>query len=497
MNIPKLSELNDSSCREKSIKLHFPEFYEYIINNYSCVKWTEKLFWFYNNIESTPKCPVCGNDLKFLSLSRGYTEFCSNKCIGKSKDIINRKKQTSLIRFGVENPLSLKKVQEKQKATNREKYGVDNVFQSEKIKDKIRETHLKKRGVTHHLKSTDSKEKLKNTMRSKNIDNINDLIGYTIDGQQIRHCPHPNCNKCNDKYYIIDSSMYYGRIKYGSECCTKLLKPGAKHDSSLEQSIDEILTLNNIKFIRNSRSILNPKELDFYIPEYSLAIECNGIWAHSTINNLEPKSEDYHINKTINCSNNGIKLLHLWEDWFIYKKEIIISTILANLNIYNNNIFGKSCEIKYIDDDISYEFQNNNSLYEICKSDYNIGLYYKDILVYLININNIDKNIYEIAKITNLLDTNIVDGFEIITDYIINKFNPHKLYMISQNDTDYCDDDIKYIFKKDHVINTYKYFNKKDFTIIKNPSVTDESHYFKIYDSGQTKWVWEKSSDNI
>jgi len=62
--------------------------------------------------------------------------------------------------------------------------------------------------------------------------------------------------------------------------------------------------------IENDRTILNPKELDIYIPRLNIAIEYNGDYWHS----LLPKG--YHENKTNGCLKQGIKLLHLWEsDW--------------------------------------------------------------------------------------------------------------------------------------------------------------------------------------
>ena len=36
-------------------------------------------------------------------------------------------------------------------------------------------------------------------------------------------CPHPNCIKCNEKYFGIPISRYSGRIGDKTELCTKLL----------------------------------------------------------------------------------------------------------------------------------------------------------------------------------------------------------------------------------------------------------------------------------
>jgi len=59
-------------------------------------------------------CLNCGNDCNFISLSKGYHDFCSGKCakskkfnklIGAkiSKESIEKRKQTNIERYGVEN----------------------------------------------------------------------------------------------------------------------------------------------------------------------------------------------------------------------------------------------------------------------------------------------------------------------------------------------------------------------------------------------------------
>lgn len=76
---------------------------------------------------------------------------------------------------------------------------------------------------------------------------------------------------------------------------------------------------NNITIIYNDRNILKPKELDIYIPKLKIALECNGIYWHSD----NQKNKEYHIDKTIQCENKNITLIHIWDyEWKERKKEI-------------------------------------------------------------------------------------------------------------------------------------------------------------------------------
>ena len=201
-------------CTEKYIKIHYPDFYQYILDNYpEELTWTEKLYWYYHNIIAHPSCPICGKHTKFKSLKLGYRKFCSAKCCNsdeekksrikqtclekygvknpsqsesiknkiketnlerygveypnKSPEIQNKYKQTCLERYGVEKPLQSQEIQNKYKRTCLERYGVENPFRLDVIKDKIKETYLKRDGVEHPAQSQKIQDKMKQTCLDK------------------------------------------------------------------------------------------------------------------------------------------------------------------------------------------------------------------------------------------------------------------------------------------------------------------------------------------
>ena len=68
----------------------------------------------------------------------------------------------------------------------------------------------------------------------------------------------------------------------------------------------------------------NPKlELDIYIPELNLAVEYNGLYWH----NEEHKGKAYHADKTMFCREQGIRLVHVWEDDWLERPEIVSRTL--------------------------------------------------------------------------------------------------------------------------------------------------------------------------
>lgn len=68
---------------EKGFKLYFAELYDIIcnddrLNKYKLFK--QKLWHFFNDDYNTYTCPVCGNEVGFMSIVKGYRYYCSNTC---------------------------------------------------------------------------------------------------------------------------------------------------------------------------------------------------------------------------------------------------------------------------------------------------------------------------------------------------------------------------------------------------------------------------------
>ena len=75
------------------------------------------------------------------------------------------------------------------------------------------------------------------------------------------------------------------------------------------------------------------------MPDYKFGIEFDGLYWHSNIY----KDNDYHLNKTELCEKENIQLLHIFEDEWVNKKEIVKSIIKSKLNIFENKIFARKC----------------------------------------------------------------------------------------------------------------------------------------------------------
>lgn len=103
--------------------------------------------------------------------------------------------------------------------------------------------------------------------------------------------------------------------------------------SKIEDEIINFLIENNIKFIYRAKNIFGISELDFYLPEYNSAIECQGIQHFLPTNFGNEKDEDIlyenftkqksrDVKKFELCLENGINLFYFSNLKFSYPYKV-------------------------------------------------------------------------------------------------------------------------------------------------------------------------------
>jgi len=313
MHKEKCWEINMEYKHPLYYKKHDPEFYNMIMAKGH--GWQRGLFDYVHNIKEVPPCECCGGPTTFHSFKKGYNRFCSKKCI--SLGTRAKAKETMMKRYGGIGLAG--STASKIKKTMIERYGTINPNKLDAIKNKIMKTMVERYGADHPMKINDIKSKVLSSYQKGQISKHDFLIGYTQDGERICTCPHPECNKCEEKTYIIDGhTQNYRRLTH-AELCTKFLPPQPQW-SSLEVRIRQWLDEMGVNYTTNDRRF--GLEMDIYIPSLKLAIEVNGSYWHS----LEVKSMKYHINKSLLLSDHGIRCIFVWDD---YKDEDIHNFISA------------------------------------------------------------------------------------------------------------------------------------------------------------------------
>ncbi len=459
--LPTLKDKNGNLISAKvnkhNLYLNNIDLYNYLLTRYldnSGESFSEVIYRIEHNIEVCPTCPICGNKLGFIRYSIGYQQFCSNKC-KYSEDghrIMNEKiikvnqekygvdwflstdkckemaKQTYIKKYGVEHSSKADIVKQHSRETCLSKYGVEYTFQTENNKEKSKKTLLEHYGVDHPMKSDVVKKKLENTVKERyGVDRFidssifhdkmvitkrkNRQIKWAKYGFDIEYCGSNElivkncCKKHHDAKMTVGT--FFNRIKQNICLCT-ICNPLEKGPSSYQEiEIAEFLDAHNIKYIMHDRTLIHPYELDFYIPDYNLAIECNGIYWHSEAAGTE---KNYHQYKSILCEQHGVQLMHIWEDDLKQNKEKILDILKIKLHLVNNRIFARKCQIKEIDSKISREFIEANHLQGNVNASVRLGLFYNDELVSVMTFGQLRKSlgsksakgIYELYRFCSL-----------------------------------------------------------------------------------------------
>ena len=337
----------------------------------------------------------------------------------------------SMIRIhGAKNPMQCESLRKKSRQTMFDKNGVEYSFQvpetvkkSKKTKfyrygddgynnrNKARITSLKLNGVDHHMKTDNSKKLIQKINREKKYEDF--INGNRLDNRVVPMFSLEEyfggrengiverkykwkCIKCNN---VFSSSIYCGRVPR----CYQCYPIKSIHKSRYEIEILEFLKKSGINNILTSnRSILWPRELDLYFPDFCFAIEFDGIYWHS---DARIKNQNYHLLKTEKCLKKNIRLIHIFEDEWVEKQEIVKSLILKNLNIFNKTIKSNELEIKKILN-VDY-FLENNHIFGKAQSDLNIGIFLKNELI---SVMCIKEN--EIIRFCDKINLNIPDSFQ-------------------------------------------------------------------------------------
>jgi DNA-binding transcriptional regulator YhcF (GntR family)/very-short-patch-repair endonuclease len=135
-----------------------------------------------------------------------------------------------------------------------------------------------------------------------------------------------------------------------------------------------------------NRKLLDGKEIDLIIDETNICIEYDGLYYHTE---KMGKTSTYHLNKTIECNQIGYKLIHIFEDEWKTKEELVKTKIKHLLKVNDGiRIGGRSIVIKKINSEDKTFFLNQNHIQGNDKSNIFYGGYYNNELVGVMTFNN-------------------------------------------------------------------------------------------------------------
>lgn len=408
--------------------------------------------------KKTETCPICQQSPKvFYKKESRYGDTCGDKkCAGKYHwlnktpekikeigearsllwaeksdeqiaDILKKRKDTLIANHGVDHPMKLDWANEKTRETQFIKYGVTHHAKLPEYKDKMKESYMKHLGVEHPMYDDVIKMKVSSSIKRKRY--TEEQLDLLDDGDKFKtNYESLGFRGLCTKLGVSESCVYVYLRKHGIDVI--------KQPSSLFETdvISYIESLGVDDVIIGDRTILNGLELDIYSPSLKLAIECNGVYWHSEL--LTGKGKYYHKNKTDKCAEHGIQLLHITDEDWIEKNEImksLISTKVGN----NTKIHARKCDIVLVSPKDVKEFLIKNHRQGWCQSSINYGLLYDGELVSIMTFgkSRYDKSFqYELLRFCNKTYTNVNGGASKLYKYFIKNHSPSSIISYSHND---------------------------------------------------------------
>lgn len=471
----KDGKLNNNKLQEKYLIEH--NYKNYLLHRYTDFQsFGETIYRIKHNIKNKDICSICGKPVRLINLKNGYDTVCSDKC--------KRIEQIPEITDEYLKSLNDKGSIYKQTWSG---YYKASLYLKQKYGDDYRDYHeamyMLRHDITHIPKCPVCGQKVlfrpnRNADKScytmycsqdcYNKDLINQTIqkykrlsGYDIsyDYNDDSYIFKNVCSKHKEfKLNRVDAHNRCGngRIKYMEIC--PYCNPERNPETSIERVVKSVLDELNIKYTQHCRNIIAPKELDFYLSDYNVAIECNGMFWHSD----QKKDHNYHYRKFNECKQKNIYLLNLWEVDIINNLDNVKQSIR---NVCNLNL-------KYIENDLIFN-QKDNIYYGI----------FNDNVVLSCNVEN--NEILNFYNNTNyFIDYNT---FYTFINFILNTIKYKTIYLTQDIDYKYIDYFLKYGWKikKDYIEHYFYYDCKLNINVS-----TFNDNVLTCYDIGKLQFIY-------
>ena len=319
------------------------------------------------------------------------------------------------------------------------------------------------------------------------------------------------CKKCGSIFVKI--ACDHLTSPFGGCACYSFK---SKAEDELHEELQKYIFNEEIRL--RDRTVLKGRELDIYIPSKKIAIEYDGVFWHSET--YGGKGKYYHLDKSLECAKNGIRLIHIFEDEYINHKEIVLSKLKHIFNADNEKkkIYGRNCIIHEIDKNKCKEFLNKNHIQGYFQSTVYIGAFNKNNLIGVMSLKK-TKNEWELTRFATDINFICCGVGGKIFKYFTKKYNPSKIKSFADRRWSidasynlyrklgfvlekYTLPDYRYVkpkvVKRFHKFGFRKKILHKKYGLpltMTESEMTKKLGYDRIWDCGLIKYVWENTKN--
>jgi hypothetical protein len=284
--------------------------------------------------------------------------------------------------------------------------------------------------------------------------------------------------------------------------------------SSAQKELYEYISELSDGFIQGNTSLLHGREVDLINHDLKLGIEYNGLYFHSD----KYRNRSYHVSKMKEMEKLGYRLIYIWEDWWVRKKDIVKSMLSTILRKNTARIFARNCQVKEISDEQAKIFFHHNHIQGPSISKIRLGLFYDEELVSVMTFGKLRRTLgtkskeghWELLRFASKLNTSVVGGGSKLLNYFIKSYNPYKIISYANRDWSVGNlyekmgfsfigmTDPGYFYAKGK-----RRFSRSQFTkdkLVKSGGdktkseslIMSEMGFMKIWDTGNLKYEWNR-----
>lgn len=486
--LAKYGVVNYRQTKEYNIKLKDTCLNKYGIEHYSktneykdkCKKTCLQKY----GTDNYSKLTECKNRVKKTNIAKYGTEYYT-----QTEEYKNKKEQTCLKNYGFKSNSQSPICKEKTQQTCLAKYGKNSYTQTKTFIEQCKKKSLEENGVEYHFQ--------------KNIQNYDIWQNDNLFIEKVKELKN---TKALSKFFNVDSSAINLRI-----ISTNSRQYIEQFRSYPEIEISELLDSLGINYTSNTREIITPFELDFYIPEHNMAIEFNGTFWH----NSEYKANNYHQKKSMLAEEKGIFIYHIWQNEWDNNRDRIINQLKNLFHLNKEKIYARKCEVKVVNPKDSREFLEQNHIQGFTNAKIHIGLYYNDELISLMLFGKpIRQNIkydWELKRFCSKANYNVIGGASKLFKHFVNNYQGT---IISYSDIAKTQGNLYKVlgFTLDHItVPNYKYCDSHSNILLKisckksnlkklgfdtdnktESEIMNERGYWKIFDAGLKVWTYTR-----
>lgn len=273
---------------------------------------------------------------------------------------------------------------------------------------------------------------------------------------------------------------------------------------------------------KKNRKILEGKELDIYVASKKVAIEFNGLKWHTEW--FGHKGQFTHLQKTEECAERGVKLLQIFEDEYVLKREIVLSKIRHMLGKDDGTkVFGRKCEVSEIPAAEAMRFLDEFHIQGSTTATSYYGAYFERKLIAVMSFLKEKDKEWNLVRFASDYHYRCVGVAGKLLDYFIRKNNPDRIKTFADRRWTPITENNLYtklrfgldgIVKPDYCyynpyIDRYQRFHKfgfrKEVLMRKHPEFSEAMTetemaralgYDRIWNCGLFRYVWTKGNED-